>query len=56
MKVLRYDNRLEAMAEGTGRFVRSRGMMTNNTNREVNAAGIILETPQLILREWLPDD
>lgn len=30
--------------------------MTNNKSREVNAAGIVLETPRLILREWLPDD
>lgn len=31
-------------------------MMTNKTNREMNAEGIILETPRLILREWRPDD
>ncbi len=31
-------------------------MTTNNKSREVSAAGIVLETPRLILREWLPDD
>jgi len=56
MKVLRYDNQLEAIAEGNRRVVRSRGMMTSNKNSQMDAVGIILETPRLILREWLPDD
>lgn len=50
VKVLQYDNRLEAFAEGNGRFVRSCGMMTNTY---WNGEGAIKTFTHPVNMDWL---